>query len=339
MQYSSDESDTSDLCDEDSVDDSDGEYEQSCFASSNLNIAADFSAKLFSSKCIPRSAVTGILRDTSDLFNSILNNLKSEIMQNMPKNKASGDCISKVDAIFETYRNPLKSFDSEQKCLKFFKKCDTYVPPESYVIGERRDFKKEDGEMKLVHVPVTIQFISISRVLKKFLELPGLFNRMMEYLKDRLNDKVFITNLVQGDLLKDLPLIGPDRIMIPLTIAFDEYEPNNPLGPHRGISKCGAMYVSIPCLPPEYQSKVENIFLLLLFNSLDRVVYSNKIVFTKAIEELNLLYTEGIILDLPSGPKRVVFKVTNLVGDNLGIHQILNITPPASVFIKQFNQQ
>ncbi|KAJ8676961.1 hypothetical protein QAD02_012748 [Eretmocerus hayati] len=44
--------------------------------------------------------------------------------------------------------------------------------------------------------------------------------------------------------------------------------------------------------------------------------------FAKAIEELNFLQTEGITVDLPTSPIRVIFKITNLIGDNSGIHAI-----------------
>ncbi|KAJ8670540.1 hypothetical protein QAD02_001799 [Eretmocerus hayati] len=257
---------------------------------------SDVTSKLYYSKCIPRSAVSEIVNNTSDYVDSLLDNLKSEILQNSPKNHKNGSHNCKIDAIFETHKALLKNFSTEKKCFNYFEKCETFIPPESYVTGERQDFKKENGKMRLVHLPVSVQFIEISRVLKKFLELPGLFDTTISYMKNRLDDEIFINSIIQNEVLRKVSLIGPDKITIPLTIAFDEYEPNNPLGPHRGISKCGAMNVSIPCLPPEYQSKIEKIFLLLLFNALDRVVYSNKVVSVRAIEELNKLCTDGITL-------------------------------------------
>jgi len=75
---------------------------------------------------------------------------------------------------------------------------------------------------------------------------------------------------------------------------FDEYEPNNPLSAHKGLSKCSAIYLWIACLLLEFYSKLQNVFLFVLFNSLDKKILINKIIFSKAIEELKFLETEGI---------------------------------------------
>lgn len=86
-------------------------------------------------------------------------------------------------------------------------------------------------------------------------------------------------------------------MIFPLFLYFDEFEPNNPLGSHRGIAKCGAVNVSIPCLPPEFQSKLDNIFLFSLFNTLDREKFKNDSIFSKIIEELDFLETTGITVN------------------------------------------
>ena len=72
----------------------------------------------------------------------------------------------------------------------------------------------------------------------------------------------------------------PNKIIIPYFWYFDDYETNNPLGTHAGIKKLGAVYISFtPCLSPEFSSSLNNIFLALLFNSLDRKQFLNKMTF------------------------------------------------------------
>ena len=77
-------------------------------------------------------------------------------------------------------------------------------------------------------------------------------------------------------------------------VYSDEYENNNPLGSHKGLSKCLGIYAQIPCLPPEYIAKVENIFLFILLNSLDYKIFKNEKVFQKMISELKYLRDEGV---------------------------------------------
>ena len=316
--YSSDESDFSDYL-EDELNQSINVQSESEKVISDL--ASDFIAKLYNFSNVSRKTVTQIVCDTSQLFDKLLCNLKTEIthcLQNVEPN-----CKIEVNNIFETYSRPLKTIETEQKCLNYFRNCDTYIPPESIVIGERREYKKKNEEQSLQHIPVNIQFIALRKVLKEFFELPGVLDDTIEYLNYLTKNSNVIVNIVQGSFLKNTVFVTPEKITMPIIKYFDDYENNNPLGSHKGISKCGAGYTSIPCLPPVYQAKVENIFLFLLFNTLDRQIYSNQLVFDRAIEELNFLYTEGIVVDHHTGPKRLHFSISNIVADNLGIHSIL----------------
>ena len=163
---------------------------------------------------------------------------------------------------------------------------DTFILPETYTIGERRDYRKHNDKQSLVHVPVCVQFIPIRKVLQKFFELPDVLDKTIQYVQSLLENSKFITNIIQGTLLKNTVFLEPNRITLPLLIYFDDYENNNHLGLHKGINKCGAVYVAIPCLHLIFQSKVENIFLFLLFNTLDRQIFSNKITFARASNQL-----------------------------------------------------
>ncbi|KAJ8677415.1 hypothetical protein QAD02_013202 [Eretmocerus hayati] len=322
----SDESDSNDDFDEEDSDyfSSDDFGDGSFFERKSDECAGDFVAKLYMYSSIPRKIVMNVIKDSSDLCDESLDNISDEIVQTSKTRDLDPNTVSVVLDILKNHKDRFKKLKTEKKCFKYFKNCDTFIYPESYAIGERQDYREKYGEMLLVHIPVCVQYILLSKVLKIFLELPGMFERTVEYLKELMNDELSISNNVQGSYLKFWRLFSEGLIILPLFIYFDDYENNNPIGSYRGVNKCGAVYVSIPCLPPEYQSKIENIFLFLLFNTLDRAVFSNKMTFAKAIEELNLLQTEGITLDLPTGPMKVIFKVRNLIGDNLGIHAICN---------------
>lgn len=61
----------------------------------------------------------------------------------------------------------------------------------------------------------------------------------------------------------------------PIFLFFNDDETNNPLGSPAGLAKCGSVYISIPCLHPEYQSK---------FDTLVQNVFKNKVIFKRIIE-------------------------------------------------------
>jgi len=61
------------------------------------------------------------------------------------------------------------------------------------------------------------------------------------------------------------------------------------------VHKLGAVYISIPCLPPHIQSTLKTIFLTLLFHSTDRQKFGNNIIFKPLIDELYFLGEQGIL--------------------------------------------
>ncbi|CAI6376629.1 unnamed protein product [Macrosiphum euphorbiae] len=76
----------------------------------------------------------------------------------------------------------------------------------------------------------------------------------------------------------------------------------NPLGSHSGVHKIGCIYYTIPALPPEYLSSLENIFPAFLFHSSDRGAhkFDNKTMFSALINTLIDLEENGDNLGLNS---------------------------------------
>lgn len=99
------------------------------------------------------------------------------------------------------------------------------------------------------------------------------------------------------------------------------------MGAHAGIQKLGAVYISLsPCLPSQYSSKINNIFLALLFNSTVRKDFGNQIIFNKLIEEIIFLETIGVDIVVDNKNYKLYFSLTLIVGDNLGLHSILGFS-------------
>lgn len=112
---------------------------------------------------------------------------------------------------------------------------------------------------------------------------------MSDYMKQVTNDSHCVSNIIQSKLWKHLSHNLHDKLVLPLIIYYDEFEKNNPLGGHADVHKVGAVYFSLPCMPPEARSKLDNIFLTLLFLNKDREVYRNKATFRSLINELQIL--------------------------------------------------
>ena len=145
----------------------------------------------------------------------------------------------------------------------------------------------------------------------------------MESLESSYTESGPIENVIQGDLWREV--IKPKfagKTVLPLGFNFDDYETAWELGTHTGVYKLGAGYLQILSLPPTFRSALENIFLVLLIHSGDRVLGNQK-VFRKVIEEFKFLEKVGIPVKTSEGVTQVYFALELVFGDNLGANGIL----------------
>lgn len=84
---------------------------------------------------------------------------------------------------------------------------------------------------------------------------------------------------------------------MPLILYYDDFETCNPLGSHAGIYKLGAIYFTIASIPPKYASRIENIFLAMLFHSQDRTKFGNRAIFNILLKELKNLELKDYLLN------------------------------------------
>ena len=161
--------------------------------------------------------------------------------------------------------------------------------------------------------------------MKLFFELQGILEKTLQYMNEIEENTEIITNVIQCSLWKQKILNSSGTIQISLVSYFDDYENNNLLGSHKGISKCGAVNIKVAHLPPEVHSTIDNIFLFMLFNSKHRVQFSIQIVFTRAIEKLKYLKNEEITVCIDNKDIKIYFDFILLTGDNLGLYAILGL--------------
>lgn len=152
-----------------------------------------------------------------------------------------------------------------------------------------------------------LRFIPLKFVLKRFLELPNVLDAIDSFIvKCRINKDC--QSILQGQFWKSV-LTETNEYILPLIIYFDDFEINNPLGSRKCINKLGGVYCYIPCLPPEYVSKLENIFLFQLHKYEDHKFLGNKKIFVNIINEIRELVSHGIVIDKSDKKRKIFFKL------------------------------
>ncbi|XP_023309772.1 uncharacterized protein LOC111691352, partial [Anoplophora glabripennis] len=139
--------------------------------------------------------------------------------------------------------------------------------------------------------------------------------------KNSGSEGTILSNILNGSLWEEI-LQSTKETTFPLFIYFDDFETCNPLGSHAGIYKVGAVYFTIASIPPEYISRLENIFLTLLFHSSERSEFGNKVIFNCLLEDLKYLEQNGLEIELNNQKLKIFFAVILIVGDNLGLNSV-----------------
>ncbi|KAF2902500.1 hypothetical protein ILUMI_03687, partial [Ignelater luminosus] len=228
--------------------------------------------------------------------------------------------------LLSALKSVIKLFDTlhtEHNRFKLLKQSGNFIELVNVAVGQRLELIGQ----KTVQKSVTVQYISISEILKRLFELPNVFEETMDYVNKLHSQKDVISNVLQNEHWKNKVSSRPKSdTIIPLYLYFDEFETGNALGAHASIHKVGAIYVSIPCLPPIQQSSLINISLLMLFHSSDLQHFGSSTVFAKLLDELNHLERRGLLIEAGEANINLFFAVALITGDNLGLNSMLGFT-------------
>lgn len=230
--------------------------------------------------------------------------------------------------IFKVLNSSIVCFDelkSEHKRISYFTKKGLYVPPIDYIVGVTNSEKRCDGIMASDPTEVKAKRIPLDHTLKSFFELLGVLKEVKEYMNLLYDEKTVLSNFIQADMWQNKIKNHKNRTIIPLILFFDDVETGNGLGSHAGKNKLGVTYMSIPCLPKYYISRLNNIFLVNLLYSDDRKVYGNEAIFQPVIDELNTLKTNGLNVIINGKEETIYFEVGAIVGDNLDLNSVFGL--------------
>ncbi|XP_052125801.1 uncharacterized protein LOC127749882 [Frankliniella occidentalis] len=277
-------------------------------------------AKLYSLNHFPRSHVQTVIEDFSTLNRDLISPLESAVNETLTDCGASTSQFSHISNMFKIVTNSFEHLKTEYRRLQYFTESGCYIAPIQYELGEV-DIACHSSDGSLLKKKMLYgQKIPLDKVLTKFLELPDSLSSVMDYV-EYLKTQNDIRNYMQCPHWQSKrSKFSVDDIVLPLWVYYDDFECNNPLGSN--CLKLGGTYVSLPCLPPECQSNIENIFVALIFKTKYRGLFGDKVLFSPLIEMLTQLEKEGILVSTSDGPKRVYVITSLLLGDNLGINSL-----------------
>lgn len=124
-----------------------------------------------------------------------------------------------------------------------------------------------------VHKPITTILMPLAFNLKSFLELPGVFKQILKNTEDIIAENK-LNHFINGKLWKEkIKSYKNDDIVIPYHFYVDGAQLNNALGSHSAKGLENFNYITLPTVPTQYQSRLENIFVGSLFDGINLTIF------------------------------------------------------------------
>lgn len=131
--------------------------------------SANFLAYLNSQVSLLRNQIQNVVSAAAGLSETIF-----DILTNHLKKFDPDETIQEhISPLLDILRSPFTSLQTAQQRLNYFEREGAYIPPQEFVIGQRRDQKRKQGKLIFLSVQATAQYISLKKTLHKFFSQGG----------------------------------------------------------------------------------------------------------------------------------------------------------------------
>lgn len=281
-----------------STQDSETRSEMKNFEKKMEHDALAFVCKLASNMSVPRNHTYEVISDFQVFLSSTI--LEGFIQHVKPK--ISREDLPEFDYFMQICRDPFRSVKTEHRLDSVLEEADLIRSSITFDISEEQS--SEEGEecsnRRGTLMPLAFQF-------KKFFELPGVFETTQKY-SEEVSQSVNVCHFINGEVWKEkLKSYQPNETVIPFHLHMDETQINNALGSHRSVGLETCTYYSFPTVPPQFNSRLENIFVAQLCSADAYKECGNFACFSALIDALNDLAHVPITLNINGEEKEVSF--------------------------------
>ncbi|KAE8746728.1 hypothetical protein FOCC_FOCC006592 [Frankliniella occidentalis] len=242
------------------------------FVRSFCNGVLGYISKLYSIPHANRAMVQLILESTSELFSGYTKQLSCKVERLLAN--VEGHDIDKetILQMFSVITNPFKRLETEHQRFLVLSDSNLLFTPQRYVIGEyNNEMVRRDNELIPAQVTVYGHVVPLRHTLKKFLELPGVLQQILENMNTLNQEHNIVSNVIQGSVWRERAQDFGERIVLPLNISYDDFVPDHVLLAHASEHELGPVYCTIPVVPQQHLGALENKFVVALMRTKHRI--------------------------------------------------------------------
>lgn len=222
--------------------------------------------------------------------------------------------------------NKLKELKTDYLRKKYIKSNEYFVAPEEKAICLKWCVKRvPHNDLHYDHTKQgTYQIVKPSKTLKALFSNPDFRKLFFEYNQ---NKHKCVSGVYEryccGSAFQDSLFFQSNPNCVHLQIGFDEFETCDALKSKATVHKVLAVYLKILNMPQKYLSKIDNIFLVMLCESINFQKSGVDVIMSDIIDDLIMLEKDGIKIDENI---RVKAGLTSVCADNAGANMVLGFS-------------
>ena len=223
-------------------------------------------------------------------------------------------------------QNPFTEIKTQYKFLKYLERKNLYRNPTKYKLRTTKQLKTRKGTTNLEDVDHFLVLMSVPFMIKKFLELPGIYTKMMEKMENLLKNENNITHFVQGEKWRKIIEQNPGKKCIPIFLYNDDFAVGNQQGIKAANHGLSVVNIHFPLMDDWDLSKLEFLFPAAFV----KASYTKGGIKTLCLINLRDILKDmaetGIEIIIDNEPITVYIILGAIIGDNLAVHQMLDFS-------------
>ncbi len=278
-------------------------------------------AALFSSGKVPISTADKIFVSIKQFTTELLVQVNSVVKKTVKTTMSDFDKIIQISKECGTFLEIFSPFQTKYKLDKFMLKNNLVIPAKEIVLDSDISFNQgRTSGPRQVYKNITMQYVSIKSSILQLLNKPGFYSFLSNTACHNGDN---FTSFREGKLVQQFSNL---KNIIFINVYYDDAEMANPLGSKSGKHKLSNFYFTISDMPQHMHSSIKNIILLASLKSEDFKSSSPNAVMKIMVDELQELWTHGIDFQYQGKTVNVKVCLSQLCGDNLGLHTLLGFS-------------
>jgi hypothetical protein len=237
--------------------------------------------------------------------------------------KSNRNNTNDLQTIFDEVNETFDGTTTEEKVCKALKKKKLFIQPTKHFFRKQQGYGHRRGILVVKEISFSFTHVSLKRTLQSLFEIPNVFQQVQDHVRILSSNDGAVQSFLQSQFWKEKIVSTPHKdVLLPYFLYVDGFGPDNTMGPHKKTHAIEAMSAKLPFIPHNVASTLSNIFLVLLYKTIDKKYGLNHF-FTAVVEEAIDLEKNGIVVELNGQTRTIQFVFCLILGDNLGLNEIL----------------